>query len=383
MRILRVITRLDVHGGAELSTLIEVEELAARGHDVLVITVAEATTPAAVQRLERSGIEHCHLAGDRARQALALRSTIRSWRADLVHAVIWAAELVAAAASVGRRVPTLVSLVNMQYAPEAVAQAPSPRRLDAVRRVEGLVVRHGFDHVHCLTEAGAQHSIEHLGVPRERITVIPRGRRAQDLLVDRTRVAERRQELLDGGSALVLNVGRHESQKGQDLLVEAVARMDAAERGVRVAIAGREGNDTPSLRRRIAGSGLDDAVQLLGARRDVPELLAAADVVAVTSRWEGLGGSIIETLGAGAPIVAFGVPAVREVVGDAAVLVEPFDVAAFADALSALVDDEARRRELSSRARRRFDEQFEIRPVVDRIEQLYAELVGRRARDAS
>jgi glycosyltransferase involved in cell wall biosynthesis len=348
-----------------------------------VVTVPAAPTPAAVQRLERSGIEHRHLSGSRARQALALRSTIRSWRAEVVHAVIWAAELVTAAASVGRRVPTLVSLVNMQYAPEAVAQAPSPRRLDAVRRVEGLVVRHGFDHVHCLTEAGAQHSVEHLGVPRDRISVIPRGRRTADLVVDGTRVAERRHELLAGGSTLVLNVGRHESQKGQDLLVEAVARMGAAERDVRVAIAGREGNGTASLRRLITMSDLEDAVQLLGARRDVPELLAAADVVAVTSRWEGLGGSIIETLGAGAPIVGFGVPAVREVVGDAALLVEPFDVAALAEGLSALLDDEPRRRELSSRARRRFDEQFEIRPVVDRIERLYAELVGGRVQGVS
>jgi glycosyltransferase involved in cell wall biosynthesis len=376
MRVLRVITRLDVHGGAELSTLIELEELAARGHDVLVVTVAEATTPAAVQRLERAGVEHRHLSGDRVRQVLALRSAIGSWRPDLLHAVIWAAEVVTAAAALGRRVPTLVSLVNMQYAPEAVAQAPSPRRLDAVRRVEGLVVRHGFDHVHCLTEAGAEHSVEHLGVRRDRITVIPRGRRAQDLAVDAARVTALRADLLQDATMLVLNVGRHESQKGQDLLVEALSRLDAARRGLRVVVAGREGNGTAALRSQIAALGLDDVVQLLGARRDVPELLAAADVVAVTSRWEGLGGSIIETLGAGAPIVGFGVPAVREVVGDAAVLVAPFDVGAFAEAVSGLVEDAPRRARLAELARRRFDEHFEIRAVVDRIEHLYRDLVA-------
>lgn len=377
MRVLRVITRLDVHGGAELSTLIELEELAARGHEVSVVTVAEPTTAAAVQRLEQSGIEHRHLAGDRVRQSLALRSTITSWRPDLVHAVIWAAEVVTAAATVGRRVPTLVSLVNMQYAPEAVAQAPSPRRLDVVRRVEGLVLRHGFDRYHCLTMAGARHSVDHLGIPMQQITVIPRGRRAQDLVVDPDRVAARRAELLGDGSVLVLNVGRHETQKGQDLLVDAVAQLDPRGRGVRVAIAGREGNGTESLRSQIARVGQEGVTTLLGARRDVPELLAAADVVAVTSRWEGLGGSIIETLGAGAPIVGFGVPAVSEVAGDAAVLVEPFDVRAFASALSDLIDDEPRRRELSERARRRFDEHFEIHPVVDRIEQMYRDLVAR------
>ena len=95
-------------------------------------------------------------------------------------------------------------------------------------------------------------------------------------------------------------------------------------------IAGREGNLTGELSDRIRRAGLEGTVALLGARRDVPTLLAAADVVVVASRWEGLGGSIIETLGAGAPIVAFGVPAVREVVGDAAWVVEPFDTEAFA-----------------------------------------------------
>lgn len=377
MRILRVITRLDVHGGAELSTLIELEELAARGHTLAVVTVAEPTTPAAVARLEAAGVEHRHLGGRLPHQAAALRSMVRSWRPEVVHAVIWGAELVTAVATVGLRTPTLVSLVNMQYAPEAVAQAPSPRRLAVLRRVEGLLLRHGIDHFHCLTRAGAQHSQEHLGIRPERITVIPRGRRAGDLAVDDDRVALLRRELLGDASALVLNVGRHETQKGQDLLVDAVSRLAGSGRRPRVVVAGREGNSTAALREQVRRLGLTETVELLGARRDVPELLAAADVVAVTSRWEGLGGSIIETLGAGAPIVAFGVPAVAEVVGDAAVVVEPFDTAAFAGALSDLIEDEPRRVELSRRARGRFAERFEIGAVVTRVEALYDELAGR------
>lgn len=378
MRILRVITRLDVHGGAELSTLIELEELAARGHDLAVVTVAEPTTPAAVARLEAAGVEHRHLGGRLPRQAAALRSMVRSWRPDVVHAVIWGAELATAIATVGLRTPTLVSLVNMQYAPEAVAQAPSPRRLALLRHVEGLLLRHGIDHFHCLTRAGAQHSQEHLGIRPERITVVPRGRRAGDLDVERDRVAALRRDLLGDASALVVNIGRHETQKGQDLLVGAVSFLGGSPGHLRVVVAGREGNSTTALREQVRRLGLTGTVELLGARRDVPALLAAADVVAVTSRWEGLGGSIIETLGAGAPVLAFGVPAVAEVVGDAAVVVEPFDTAAFARALSDLVEDAARRDELSRLARRRFDEHFEIGAVISRIEALYGELAGGR-----
>ena len=76
-------------------------------------------------------------------------------------------------------------------------------------------------------------------------------------------------------------------------------------------------------------------------------------------------------------------PAVREVVADAGVVVEPFDVDAFAAATRRLLDDADRRRELRHRARRRFGAEFAISPVVDRIEALYADAcaaAGGRAR---
>lgn len=375
MRILRVITRLDVHGGAELSTLVEVEEHAARGHQVMVVTVVEQATPPSAERLDTAGVEHRHLEGSLLRQASALRSIVRTWQPDVVHAVIWRAELVVAAATVGLAVPTLVSLVNMQYAPEAVAQAPSPRRLDVLRRIEGLVLRHGVDRFHCLTRAGAAHSKEYLGIDRERITVVPRGRRSSDLVAGADEVQRARSEFAPDDGLLVVNVGRHESQKGQDLLLQVMADPCAPD-GARLLIAGREGNCTSALRDALAGMGLEDRVQLLGARRDVAGLLGAADVVAVASRWEGLGGSIIEALAAGAPIVAFGVPAVAEVVGDAGVIIEPFDTNAFAAALDALLEAPERRAELAEAARQRFDSEFELGGVVDRIEELYRSMVG-------
>lgn len=374
MRILRVITRLDVQGGAELSTLVEAEEHAARGHRVMVVTVVEQATPAAVRRLDAAGVEHHHLAGRLVRQASALRSIVRTWQPDVVHAVIWRAELVVAAATVGLRVPTLVSLVNMQYAPEAVAEAPSPRRLDLLRRIEGLVLRRRVDHFHCLTRAGAAHSNEHLGIEWERITVVPRGRRSTDLVAGADEVQRARSEFVPDGGLLVVNVGRHELQKGQDLLLQVMADPCAPD-GARLLVAGREGNRTAALTDALAGMGLEERVQLLGARRDVAALLGAADVVAVASRWEGLGGSIIEALASGAPIVAFGVSAVAEVVGDAGVIIEPFDTAAFAAALDALWKDPDRRAELAEAARQRFDSEFELGGVVDRIEDLYRSMV--------
>ncbi len=78
---------------------------------------------------------------------------------------------------------------------------------------------------------------------------------------------------------------------------------------------------------------------LLGRRDDVPDLLAAADVVVSASRWEGQPLGLQEALRAGAAIVATDAGGTREVVGDAAVLVAAGDAAAMAGAIERLVDD--------------------------------------------
>jgi glycosyltransferase involved in cell wall biosynthesis len=305
-----------------------------------------------------------------------LRRLVRSWRPDVVHAVIFRSEVVSVLAGLRSPVPVLVSLVNMQYDAHAVERAPSPRRLEAVRRFESVLLR-GADRLHCVSEAVRAHAVDRLAVPPGRIDVVPRGRRPEGLRVDPAAVAAVRDELVPDGRPLVVNVGRHELQKGGDLLVEALGRLRAEGVPFVAAIAGREGNETAALRRAVAAAGLEDSVSLLGHRPDVAALMAAADVVAVTSRWEGIAGSVIEALGVGSPVVAFGVPAVAEVVGDAGVVVEPFDVAALADALGRVLGDDDLRAELTARTRPRFDERFRIDAVIDTWEHLYAGLARR------
>lgn len=385
MRVIRVITRLDVQGGAEYSTLIEVEALAARGHEVLVVTLAEPATPVASTRLGDAGAASVHISGRIPRQALELRRLIRRWRPDVVDAVIWESELVTALAGIGSNVPTVVSLVNMQYTPEAVAGAPSPVRLEVVRRIEGVVLRHGIDHYRCLTTALSEHAARYLGLPTDRTSVIPRGRDADTWAVTDAQVRSVRAELhsgsgdLDSGHLdldsghLVVNVGRHEAQKGQELLIEAIGLLEPS-LGVKLVIAGRDGHQTDQLRAQIERLGLSDRVELLGIRRDVPALLRCADVVAVSSRYEGVAGAAVEALGAGAAIVAFGIPSVCEVVEDAGVVVEPFDVEALSEAIGLLVLDEDRRRSLSARARQRFESEFELGSVTTRLEGMYGML---------
>ena len=165
-------------------------------------------------------------------------------------------------------------------------------------------------------------------------------------------------ELGEDGRPVVLAAGRLTAQKGLDTLVAAAARWRSRRPEPVLAIAGT-GPLAGALARQAAEFGVD--VRFLGWRDDVPALLAAADVFALPSRWEGQSLVLQEALRAGRPVVAADVGGVREVTADAALLVSPGDPQALAAAVLRVLDDSelavslaqaaaARARELPSEA---------------------------------
>ena len=111
------------------------------------------------------------------------------------------------------------------------------------------------------------------------------------------------------------------------------------------------------------------------------ELLCAADVFVVPSRWEGFGSVLLEAMALEAPIVASDLPAVREVVGDdAALLVPPDRPDALAAAVAAVLADPAGAARRAARARERFLATFTIDRVADGMAGFYGRaLAGRPA----
>jgi glycosyltransferase involved in cell wall biosynthesis len=148
----------------------------------------------------------------------------------------------------------------------------------------------------------------------------------------RTREQVRAELGVPQGAALLLTVARLAPQKGLDVLAEAVRALGEAGKHVVAAVAG-DGPLEPAVR--------GGPLRLLGVRRDVADLLGAADVVVVPSRWEGQPLVVQEALRAGAAIVATDAGGTREVTGEAARLVPPGDPAALAAAIEALLDDPA------------------------------------------
>lgn len=165
-------------------------------------------------------------------------------------------------------------------------------------------------------------------------------------------------------------------QKAPEDFVAVAARVRAALPDARFFLAG-DGERRPAVEAAVRAAGIGDAFQLLGWRRDVPELLAALDVLVLTSRWEGLPLVFPQAMAAGRPVVATDVNGAPEVVKEGVTghLVPPGDVEALAERVVALLRDPARR-DAMGRAAQAAVHQFDAVAMVRRQEAVFERLVA-------
>jgi glycosyltransferase involved in cell wall biosynthesis len=215
-----------------------------------------------------------------------------------------------------------------------------------------------------------------LGGRDVRVAPVGARRPAEDAAGDSAaRHAALRDALGATGRPLVVAAGRLHGQNGSDLLVEAARTYELRAPRPCTVIAG-DGPLRTALAEQAASAHVD--VTLLGARDDVPDLFAAADVVVMPSRWEGSPLTAHEALFAGTPLVATAVGGLPELLGGgAAVLIPPEDPAALANAVTALLDDPAAAAAQAERGRRRADEWPDEDEAARRVLALYDDLRSR------
>ena len=119
---------------------------------------------------------------------------------------------------------------------------------------------------------------------------------------------------------------------------------------------------------------------MLGHRHDVPDLLCAADVLAIPSLYEGTAGAAIEAMALRCPVVCTDVEGVRGILRDGvnALLVPAGEPALLADGLVRALHDDALADALRCRALADFEDRFTIEAAAARMEALYAELTRGR-----
>jgi glycosyltransferase involved in cell wall biosynthesis len=187
-----------------------------------------------------------------------------------------------------------------------------------------------------------------------------------------------RDELAIPGTApLVVAVARLDPYKSLHILIEAAKRLRDEFPALRVLIAG-EGSERPRLERLIAGLQLDQSVTLLGARSDVPDLIAACDVATLSSYSETTPLAIMEYMAMGKAVVATRAGGIPDLIEDQVegLLVEPGDPAPLAEAIAILLRNPELSREMGRRGSERQRSEFSIEAVARRVEALYQELLA-------
>ena len=196
-----------------------------------------------------------------------------------------------------------------------------------------------------VSDATRRHLIDALGVAEERIRVIPNALAPSDMHCDEHRARPPFQ--LDDGVATLIGVGRLEEAKGFSTLLEAAGRLRGRGRAPRVILVG----DGP-MRSELEGLAQIHGVELwiTGTVPSARPYLALADVFVHPSHTETFGLAVAEAGLAGCPVVCTNVGGLPELVdhGRTGLIVPPHDSALLAAAIAELLDDETKRRCLST-----------------------------------
>lgn len=308
--------------GAEAQLLRLARMLAERGDEVGILSVVPVVEHPEVDRL---AVPVAALdVGPFARGARAIASgarILRDWAPDTLISFAYRANLLGRIAGRLAGVPTIVSSIRNEHV------GTRTREL-ALRGTDNLATVTTTNSSRC-----ARGLVDRRVVPADRLVVVPNGIDARPYRTDASRRAAVRAALgLRDGEFLWLSVGRLYEQKDHASLLHALA-YPAWSRPT-VAIAG----DGP-LRRQLESLGaqlrIDPPVLFLGLRRDVPDLLGAADGMVLSSAWEGSPNVVLEAMAAGVPVVATDVGGVPELVrsGETGFVVPPHDARALSIAM--------------------------------------------------
>lgn len=230
-------------------------------------------------------------------------------------------------------VPSLAAYLN-KVVPEAVERA---------------------DVVAAISHTTKQALIKHYHAPAEKITVIPCGVGAQFQGVTDPVVLEETRRKFDLQQPFLFSVGTLEPRKNHIGLIRAFHEVQQRNKSsLMLAIAGGKGwmyEETENVVRELK---LEDKVRFLGriSERELITLYSLAEMFAFPSFFEGFGIPPLEAMACGAPVITSNTSSLPEVAGDAALLVDPYDIHAIADAIQRLAENAQLREELRQKGYR-------------------------------
>jgi glycosyltransferase involved in cell wall biosynthesis len=190
---------------------------------------------------------------------------------------------------------------------------------------------------------------------------------------ERTR-DEVRTDLALGDRPLLLAIGRLHPQKDYPTLFAAMEFLAGREAPPALVVVG----DGPERAHLMAAAQRSGSITLVGHRNDTADLLHAADIFVLSSRWEARALVVQEAMQAGLPVVATSVGGIPDLVGDHALLVRPGDPVALAHAIEASLDDPASAAQRAQRAKKHAESWPDDDAVVESLIETYRAVVAER-----
>ena len=295
-------------GGIQIHVLELSDWLVEQGHEVafaaeprraFIDTQTDQFIPLTMQNVSNTDGNLVSRVFSLLKNAVALRREISRRRFDLIHVHETAPALVAKIATFGMKIP-----IVMTFHGSEPSRIPSAAR--TARRCADLVASPS----HLVLEELIAH-----GVERDKTQVFGLGIKPQPDIPNETKEALRNTYLTDGQGTLIFSPSRLERQKGIDIMIDVAKRVLQKHPETVFVVAGG-GDWADRVDDWAESAGISDNIHFLGPIHTVPEHLAVADMVLLTSRWEALPISIVEAFRAAVPVIATDCGGVSELVDD-------------------------------------------------------------------
>ena len=367
MKVLQVITSLEI-GGAETLVVNLIPRLCTLGHTVDLCIFNGTETPL-MQRLKVESLQtKIYALGHSVYNPLYILKLMKIMKGyDIVHTHNSSPQLFVAIANLYRH----RKLISTEH-----TTSNRKREWKWYAPIESWMYGQ-YNHVICISRVAEEKLREYMGgdwidKTRPRYKHISTINNGVDVYAICNATPNNELLTLKENRKAILMVAGFRDAKDQDTVVKALSSLDKNKFEVWFAGIGERMEEVQQLSKSL---GVDDRVRFLGLRTDIPNVLKAADIIVMSSHWEGLSLSNVEGMSAHKPFIASDVNGLREVTKGYGILFPHEDAKALADEINQLAETKAYYDEVANRCYNRALE-FDINKMVNGYNQVYQKVVG-------